>query len=798
MIATTSPAVEYQRAILAVMGQCDGAYALDGVGFNRYDSPRAREMVHLDPEHWTRDDERAAHAMLRRYRVQLEKLGIAFDALPAPAEPQEAKPPARRVVLEPSGALAVYFPYSPNPDERESFKSTVRSRRPAGGRDTGEPFRWIVPLEAGAVNDLLKWANERNFHIDAEAANAIGSAARGEARAAVAATRSIDYADEQFIVRFGGDMTREQFAKVLDDMRALEGRRWDQGGRFWRVPASEWAGPDLEEFASKWEFTLSAHARQAMESVVELVRTGDAWQERSAAADAHAPELDGFVATNGDTPYPFQRAGIVFARDAETTIIGDEQGLGKTVQALGVGWLTDAFPMVVVCPNTLKGNWATEARKWVPGKSVAILEGTTPRSLARTNLFSSATPDVLIVNYDVLYGWVGALREIQPRLVAFDEAQHIKEFTSRRGKAALELCNGAKPGGYLVPRVLSLTGTPMLNRTEELLPQLVATRRLHLFGASQADFKRKWGEGREVELHTRLRRTGTMIRRLKADVLTELPPLMPVELIGARIDNPEEYERAEEQFLEWVRDQALDNEAYIAKHRRLVEDDAAFMLGLRDLDGHEREARIREELAERRVASASRAAQIAQITALKQVAARGIIRAATSWIRRFIEHDKLVVFAHHVEVQEAIAQAFPGCARLQGGAEGKRRNDADKARFQSDPDCRLIVCSMMAASTGHTLTAACTTVHLEAGWTPADMRQGYARVHRIGQHRTCQPYVFFAENTIYSYVMDLLIEKERLVGAVTDGRPMDGGGDASILPDLMLAMKRLAEEKRAA
>lgn len=152
------------------------------------------------------------------------------------------------------------------------------------------------------------------------------------------------------------------------------------------------------------------------------------------------------------------------------------------------------------------------------------------------------------------------------------------------------------------------------------------------------------------------------------------------------------------------------------------------------------------------------------------------------------------MFAHHQEVQDAIAQAFPGCARLQGGAEGKRRNEADKARFQTDPECRLIVCSMMAASTGHTLTAAATTLHVEAGWTPADMAQGYARVHRIGQHRACQPLVSFAQDTVYQYVIDLLVEKSRMVDAITDGRPVDGEADGSILPDLMAAMRRLAAQ----
>ena len=224
------------------------------------------------------------------------------------------------------------------------------------------------------------------------------------------------------------------------------------------------------------------------------------------------------------------------------------------------------------------------------------------------------------------------------------------------------------------------------------------------------------------------------MRRLKADVLPQLPAKRQVVLPVA-LDNQREYKLAQDDVIAWLREQPLD-------------------LG-------EVEAKI---------AAALRAERLAQLNALKRLAARGKASAALAWIEDFLASDEpLVVFAGHREVQELLLERFPDALHILGRDSIQQREAAVDA-FQDPDGPQLIVCATRVAGQGITLTRASNVAFLDLEWTPAMHDQAEDRCHRIGQHDAVTAWYLLAADTIDETMIELISRKRGIVGAVTDGR----------------------------
>jgi hypothetical protein len=198
---------------------------------------------------------------------------------------------------------------------------------------------------------------------------------------------------------------------------------------------------------------------------------------------------------------------------------------------------------VVVCPASLKLNWEREARKWLPHRTRAVLSG---RGTA------APAADLVIVNYEIVAAHRDALLRTRPRALVLDESHYCKNPRAKRTQAVRRLAT-ALPEGALQ---LALTGTPVMNRPEEIAPQLRILGRLDEFG-SGAQLKRRFtGQGAEERLHWHLRRS-CFVRRLKKDVLPQLPAKRRV-VVPMALDNDTEYRLAEKDVVAWLREQPLD------------------------------------------------------------------------------------------------------------------------------------------------------------------------------------------------------------------------------------------------
>jgi hypothetical protein len=502
--------------------------------------------------------------------------------------------------------------------------------------------------------------------------------------------------------------------EAFDELPGCEGER--------TVPIDPWLLEPLDHFVALHQVDVTYSASVVLGRLREEAEAAAAAIRASRATEAE-PIAD-VAARMGGELEPFQWAGVRYVLDARRAFVADEQGLGKTVEALAAIEADDAFPAVVVCPASLKLNWEREAARWLPHRSVSVVDGrqAVPR-----------VAEITILNYEIVDHHRESLARLRPGALVLDEAHYCKNPAAKRTRAIRRLAE-------TMPREklrLALTGTPVLNHPDELISQLRVLGRLDDFG-SGARFRQQFrGPLTEERLHWHLRRR-CFVRRLKAEVLPQLPAKRQV-VVPVALDNKREYELAERDVIAWLREQPLD---------------------LRELNA--------------KIAATLRAKRLAQLGALQRIAARGKLKAALAWIDDFLESgEPLVVFAHHREVQEALLRRFPEALHLLGSDSIHAREIA-VAEFQDPAGPQLIVCATRVAAQGITLTRASNVAFLELEWTPAMHDQAEDRCHRIGQRDAVTAWYLLAARTIDETMARLIQRKRGIVAAVTDGRRLDG------------------------
>jgi SWI/SNF-related matrix-associated actin-dependent regulator 1 of chromatin subfamily A len=507
------------------------------------------------------------------------------------------------------------------------------------------------------------------------------------------------------------------------------------------IRADPFCVQELDPFLAEREVWIEPEALIVLQQIREQHAHAAGLVALSSATDA-ALEVAGI----GGELKPFQRAGVSYLLKQRRAFLADEQGLGKTIEALATVEADGAYPAIVVCPASLKLNWMREIERWLPMRKVQALSGTGARTARLADGGATSAPiepaDITVVNYDILAARGEALAAIGPKALVLDESHYCKNAAAKRTQAVARLAATVPSDGL----VLALTGTPVMNRPPELIAQLRILGRLADFG-SGAQFGRRFkGADAHIRLHWHLR-SRCFVRRLKADVLPQLPAktrtVVPVEL-----DNEPEYRLAETDVIAWLRSRPLD---------------------LSELDA--------------KVAAALRAERLVRLNALKMLAARGKLHAALAWIHDFCSSgERLVVFARHREVQRAVIERFPHALHILGEDTHAAR-DASLSAFQAatNSDNQLIVCSIEVAGQGLTLTQSSNVAFLELDWTPAKHDQAEDRCHRIGQQDAVNAWYLLAAGTIDETMATLLERKRAIIGAVTDGREE---GDEGIIDAL--------------
>lgn len=463
----------------------------------------------------------------------------------------------------------------------------------------------------------------------------------------------------------------------------------------------------------------------------------------------------------------YQKQGVVgIEKRNHRALLADAPGVGKTVQALV--WLyrnqKKLLPALVICPANAKVNWKRETLKWL-GLKAQILEGKTP--------YSSKVFPVTIINFDIVSFWEKELIDRQFKTIIIDEAQYIKNPQIKRSKSIKKIA-------YRKKYILGMTGTPIENRVMDiyniiniinptLFPNYYAFA-MRYCGAKNSGFGWKFDGASNTQELFRILKKSIMIRRLKKDVLKDLPPIdiitMPLE-----IDNRKEYDHADDAFLEYIAKKYEGDIRELAKkvNQEVKEFNNYTELGL--------DAEIDEEDIQRlttyKVDKSSKASTLVQIRMLQQLAVKGMMNQFLEWVEDFLESgNKLVIFGLHRFVIDAIYDRFESVSVRYYGSTSKKNKQRAIDSFQNNPDIKLFVANMFSAGVAITLTAANYVAIVEYPWNPSKLQQAIDRVHRFTQTKQVTAYKFIAVNTIMEKINKILFKKENISDAVLDGKDL--------------------------
>ena len=436
------------------------------------------------------------------------------------------------------------------------------------------------------------------------------------------------------------------------------------------------------------------------------------------------------------TPYPYQEEGIRKGLEWKRLFIGDEPGLGKTLQSIGIIDTAGAYPALVICPSSLKINWQREVEKFTDKKALVLdnYNRTTWPYLLQMKMFH-----VAIVNYeslrkyfvwDIKGGKSFRLKDVVfcPQITMFnsviiDESHRAKDPSAQQTKFVKGICAGKE-------YIILLSGTPVVNRPGDLVAQLSIMERLNEFGGKNnfllnyAQGKREASNLEELskELYSRC-----LIRREKAKVLTQLPDKTRVD-IYVDISNREEYDTA-----------AQDLAKYLREYQQCME--------------HEIRRKMRMEA-------------LVKFMTLRSIASKGKVEHAIDFVQVFLDGgNKLILFCSSHEIVDQLKQAFPKAVTVTG-RDSSVMKQAAVAAFQQREDVQLIICSIKAAGVGLTLTASSNVAFVELPWTYADCCQCEDRAHRIGQKDNVTCYYLLGRGTIDHKLYSIIHNKKAIANSI--------------------------------
>jgi len=716
------------NAARSLASVCDGAHAQDGQGFNKIDSDSAR--YHLSNGE-TEGGARSLARMLPKYRGQLE--GFGFDAEDIEMFSDFGDKHARIFL--------------------DGFRICVAGEYhrdlPAHAKDIGarwDPLRfvwWIKSSPENAQrmvetisslyttfqNDLPDNIPKPKTHPSTpEESDANGKLLLGEGG----------------VVRIKMRYNANHVA-LFKDTFCPATRSWDPDVKEWAVNLSSVdVIKALRTFTHKTDLETTPEVARYMSKRQKELKAAS---ELSGAESAgEMLEIEGL----GGTLFPFQDVGVRFIDLHEgNALLADEMGLGKTMQALAWIQLRKQYPVIIICPASIKRNWERESRKWLSEENIQVISG--------KDAIDEATK-VVIINYDIVKRRLRDLREFGANTLVLDECHYVKNHKAQRSQAVQELAEETT-------NVLGLTGTPIMNKPVEIW-SLIGLINARPFGGKTSNGfwtfanrycdPRNHGYGTDLsgasnldELQSRLREH-LMVRRLKEQVLKELPEKRRCDVVLPLTDSiRKKYNRAERDFYGFLKEL---------------------------------------EEGKKKADSAARAEFLVKLGLLRRLTGQGKVEAAAEWVINFLKssHEKLVIFAHHHDVIELMAEkvrdgnsgSFKDAVLIAHGGMSADERDNIVQEFQNNPSKRLVICGIMSMGVGHTLTAAHDVAFMELPWRPADLQQAEDRIHRIGQEEHVTVWNLLADSTVDEDLAQILAHKAAIIKKALDNGTDDteGGG----------------------
>lgn len=512
---------------------------------------------------------------------------------------------------------------------------------------------------------------------------------------------------------------------LVDAIKKIPGAGFRQmnGDKFWFVPKS--SEKALLNWAKGLGFTAKA-SHAALDMTIEVM-----------------PELLIDIPLKKQL-FPYQRNGVAYSLNKKRVIIGDQPGLGKTAQAIATVEGADCKCILIICPATLRENWKREIEdKWTYKKALVLtdrVKSTWPQ------YYKVGMVKYVICNYESLKKYfIDSInrpegkdgKPVPLRLnhikfketinlfdaVIIDEVHRCKDGKTQQSKFVMGIAKGKE-------YVLALTGTPVVNKPVDLIPQLHIISNLENFGGYKGFIDRYcqgYNQASNLKELNYLLHKHCFFRREKKDVLTDLPDKMR-SILKCDIDNRAEYNKAENDLVNYLRENLNKTDAEIT-------------------------VSMRGEV-------------MVMIAILKKIAARGKVLQVVEHIKEVDAGEKIVVFAWHKEIIEDLKKHLPNAVTVVGSdSMEERQKSVDE--FQNNPKVQVILCNIKSGGVGITLTASSRVAFIELPWHPADCEQCEDRCHRIGQKDSVDCSYFLGAETIDEHIYDIIEKKRVIVNQVT-------------------------------
>lgn len=530
----------------------------------------------------------------------------------------------------------------------------------------------------------------------------------------------IEQTPNHYIITFGYRPDRLRKLKASFPPGVL---KWNAQTKSWTVA--------LNQSAIVERFAANVDAKWKLQGESEVVFNSTDFGK------AVMPELDVELNLKREL-FPYQKQGVAYILDKKKLIVGDQPGLGKTAQAIAAIETAGAYPCLIICPSSLKINWQREIKMWT-GKDAMILESNVKHNFhfyAEAGMYQH-----FIVNFESLKKYfvekITTPKGHSLRLdhivfrnkdlfksVVIDEAHRVKSISTQQTKFSKGICNGKE-------WIIAMTGTPVINKPVDLVSQLGIIGRMPEL-VSYKNFVNRFCQGQRQASHlgelNKMLTDNCFYRREKTEVMQDLPAKTR-QVVICDINTRTEYNHAMSNLESYLREYKKQSDKQIQKS-------------------------MRGEI-------------MVRIGILKNISARGKMPSLFEFINDTLESgEKLIVFAHLKDVIAQIKKEYPEAVSITGD-DGRDERQASVDKFQSDPKCKLIICSMKAAGVGLTLTASSRVCFVELPWTFADCEQCEDRAHRIGQHDNVTCTYLLGEKTIDQKIYQIIIEKKSIAQAVT-------------------------------
>ncbi len=457
------------------------------------------------------------------------------------------------------------------------------------------------------------------------------------------------------------------------------------------------------------------------ENVTELTET-----LKNGGGEAAAPALAPGIALRD-----YQKRGYdwMFALDRMRMggILADDMGLGKTAQIIALLQTTREAgrTSLVVAPTSLTYNWLSEFRKFAPDLSVTVLTGNgTQRAGLIRHFTTHGDMDVVITSYPLIRRDIALMKDYPFRFVILDEAQNIKNAGSVAAQAVKQLQADTR---------FALTGTPMENGVGELWSLFDFVLPGYLPGYNT--FLRKYQDGENAE--DLLRRIHPfLIRRLKQDVLEELPDKMETTLTARMTPEQERIYRASLERLRPRIDQLMDEKGgrgrieVLSAITELREICCHPSLVMSDYRGGSGKEELLIELLPEMIRDGRRVLLFSQFTSMLKL------------LKRRLEENGFTTLY------------------LDGDTPAGDRLNLTERFNQGEGEIFLI--SLKAGGYGLNLTGADMVILYDPWWNPATEEQATDRAHRIGQEKKVQVVRLITGETIEEQVVELGNRKKAL------------------------------------